>query len=100
MLISIPDDHISTMRSKENIINLEILISIAGKENSYNIPCAISECSSGSLHINGSKQLNLTEFGISPPVKFQGLIKVKNEFNVNFGFIITFNESNQNLVKH
>jgi hypothetical protein len=100
MLISIPEEYFGTMRSTENIMNLEILISIAGRENSYLIPCAVGKSSSGLLHISGSKQLNLTDFGIMPPVKLQGLIKVKNEIRVNFGFIITFNEPKYNLVKH
>lgn len=53
--------------------------------------CYIIECKYGNKIIHGEKTVKLTDFKLDPPVKSFGLIKVKNELNINFEFKIPDN---------
>jgi len=71
----------------------DIRITIAGVTRVYKIDCSILPCAEN-MFIQGEKKLKLTDFHLKPPVKLKGLVKVSDEINVNFGFMITFtNES-------
>jgi hypothetical protein len=71
----------------------DIRITIAGITRTYKIQCSLADCFN-SLYISGEKTIKLSDFQIKPPEKLMGLVKVNNEINVNFGFIITFTDTN------
>lgn len=73
---------------KESTIQIPVELTLAGKKIIYNLPIQISECSENQINLLGYKRLNLTDFGIIPPKKMQGLIKVNNEILINFGIVI------------
>jgi hypothetical protein len=68
-----------------------IYISIAGVTESFPVKCKLIECKYGNRIIHGEKTVKLTDFKLAPPVKSFGLIKVKNELNINFEFKIPDN---------
>jgi hypothetical protein len=68
-------------------------ITIAGITKAYKIQCSVVNCSEN-LYLSGEKIIKLSDFQIKPPEKLLGLVKVNNEISVNFGFIITFTDSN------
>lgn len=72
--------------SSKSVYFPNILISIAGVTESFLIKCYVIECKYGNRIIHGEKTLKLTDFKLDPPVKSFGLIKVKNELNINFEF--------------
>ena len=39
------------------------------------------------VRVTGSTRLRLTDFGIEPPTKFFGLVRVHNEIDVHFDLI-------------
>ena len=57
----------------------------------FAVNCKILECGHGRKVIRGTKKIKLTDFKLEPPVKSFGLIKVKNELNINFEFNIPDN---------
>ena len=65
----------------------KIGITIAGVEKNYTIACRIVPCETGYIYVTGTKNIRLTDFNLNPPEKFQGLIKVRDEVIINFGFI-------------
>lgn len=67
----------------------EVNITIAGVTRTYSIECSVDQCS-GNILLKGRQVVKLSDFKLKPPAKLLGLIKVSNEINVNFGFIITF----------
>jgi hypothetical protein len=67
----------------------DIRITIAGISRTYKIQCSLINCSEN-LYLRGEKIIRLTDFLLQPPEKMLGLVKVNDEINVNFGFIITF----------
>jgi hypothetical protein len=66
-----------------------VRITLAGVAKQYIVDCKMVNCGDH-LVINGSEQVRLTDFRISPPEKLNGLIKVRNEITVNFGIILNF----------
>jgi hypothetical protein len=71
----------------------DIRITIAGITRIYKVNCSVLPCA-GNFFIQGEKKIRLTDFRIKPPVKLKGLVKVNDEINVNFGFIIIFTDAN------
>jgi len=71
-----------------------IQITIAGITRSYNVVCSVVKCADN-LYLRGEEVLKLSDFKLRPPSKLLGLVKVNDEINVDFGFIITFAGSNQ-----
>jgi hypothetical protein len=76
----------------------DIRITIAGVTRIYKIDCSILPCANN-MFIQGEKKLKLTDFHLKPPVKLKGLVKVSNDINVNFGFMITFADENPLSIK-
>lgn len=76
----------------------DIKITIAGVTRIYKIDCSILPCSNN-MFIQGEKKLKLTDFHLKPPVKLKGLVKVSDDINVNFGFMITFADENPLSIK-
>lgn len=66
---------------------LDADITVAGKTRSYKIPCEISPCQSSSWSVEGNLEIKLTDFGIEPPEKVFGMIRVDNEVFINFAFV-------------
>jgi hypothetical protein len=76
----------------------DIRITIAGVTRNYKIDCSILPCSDN-IFIQGEKKLKLTDFHLKPPVKLKGLVKVSDDIQVNFGFMITFADEDPLSIK-
>ena len=71
----------------------DISITIAGITKTYNVQCVIVKCSDN-LYLKGKENIKLSDFKLKPPSRLLGMVKVNNEIDVNFGFIITFTDNN------
>jgi polyisoprenoid-binding protein YceI len=63
-------------------------ITIAGTTNEYIIPSEISSCQIAGYMLKGNLMVKLTDFGIEPPRKVLGAVKVNDEVFINFAFRI------------
>ena len=97
IVLKISQDQLKVLRSGGFYKDPEISITIAGVTRLFNIPCSVLYCQDNTLVINGTQQINLRDFQMTPPVKLQGLVKVKEEINVSFGIIINFTDPNQKI---
>lgn len=61
-------------------------ITIAGVTRSYIVPCGVDTCESSGYVLKGNLEVKLTDFGIDPPQKFLGLVKVNNEVLIDYVF--------------
>lgn len=77
---------------KELSTTLPVSITMAGKENTYQIACRVRRTDGDHVVLEGAQQVRLTDFGIDPPEKMVGLIKVENELDINFSIIFTVSE--------
>ncbi|MFO8002169.1 MAG: YceI family protein [Marinilabilia sp.] len=66
----------------------EIKVGLAGNTHTYKVPGKIRQCKDKSMHINGEVSIDLEDFGLKPPTKFMGMVKVKNEVFINFGLTL------------
>jgi hypothetical protein len=98
IFIRISQDQLDKLKEANDFCTPDILLTIAGISNSYSVPCHAYKCAEKTLYINGTKKIHLKDFKMNPPVKLQGLIKVEDELEVKFGFILTFTEPFQNIV--
>jgi len=87
--ISFSLDEISGSRNSLLHTPEKISVTIAGITRDYYVDCSFNYCNN-TLLLKGEKTLRLTDFYINPPVKLNGIVKVHNEIDVNFGFILNF----------
>lgn len=70
----------------KGVFDFKTIITMAGITKSYIVPCKLDTCGSSSYMLNGKLEIKLTDFGIEPPRKFFGLIKVHNEVLIDYVF--------------
>ena len=70
------------------IAKLNGKLSIAGKENPIALNGTVSQDASGQLRLKGSKQLNMTEFGVKPPSLMMGAMKVGEAVTVHYDMVV------------
>lgn len=69
----------------------KIEVGLAGKTQTYKIPGEIFQCRRNGIHLQGKVDINLEDFGLEPPTKFMGMVKVNKEVFINFGLTIDNN---------
>ena len=74
------------------LTNFRAKISIAGTTRKYLVPCEVVSFKNSKYIVKGHLQVNLTDFGIEPPTKVFGMVKVNNQVFINFAF--NFNSGN------
>ena len=62
-------------------------LTIAGQTRRVDMTGSLSLDDHGHYQVSGSRQLLLTDFGMDPPTKMLGLIKVRNEIDVFFDLV-------------
>ena len=62
-------------------------LAIAGVERTVSIHGTLRQMEGDEVRVTGSTRLRLTDFGIEPPTKFFGLVRVHNEIDVHFDLI-------------
>ena len=65
-----------------------IRVGLAGQTQTYKIPGYVEECLDKELHIKGRVNIDLKDFGLEPPTKFLGMVKVSNEVFINFALTL------------
>jgi len=82
--ISLPAGHIYTV--------LPVSVMMAGNSNTYPVNCRIERTDENSLLFEGQQTISLTDYGIDPPEKVVGMIKVENDLVINFSVNFTVTE--------
>jgi|WetSurMetagenome_2_1015567.scaffolds.fasta_scaffold00198_20 hypothetical protein len=92
--ISIPQGQLDSDNTGFDAINPDVNITIAGITRTYKLNCSVERCSGGLL-IAGSQALKLSDFNLKRVERLGGLIKLHDEIDVSFGFIVNFTAMNQ-----
>jgi len=67
-----------------NVIS-EVEIVLAGTKKKIKVSdCKVFNHSEAHLTLTGSDKMLMTDFGIDPPVKFLGMVKVRDEITIEF----------------
>jgi len=63
-------------------------ISLAGVTKLFEVDCSIETESSGLIHLKGGRNFTFADFGLTPPSRMMGTIKVKEDLVVNFHLVL------------
>lgn len=83
--ISIPEKFLRNLDRDDSSVLRNVEITIAGITRKYNIQCVTQDNGEEGLKLIGSVRIDLKDLQIEPPVKYFGMVKIKNEVIVNFG---------------
>jgi hypothetical protein len=98
MNIALPRTSLFQLQKNDYLILHGVMISIAGVSRKYDIMCKIEKGDGQNNMLTGSVRIMLTDLEIAPPVKFLGLVKVRDEIIVNFGFCLTDGSAATNIL--
>ena len=90
IIIGIPRNELNLFKKKDTVVIPDVTITLTNVTKSYKIECLKENCSKKSLTITGNQKLKLTGFDLTPPEKFYGFVKVKNDVVINFKFAFQF----------
>ena len=66
------------------VVRLAGLVTIAGVQRAVVTTAAVRADSLGALHVRGSYVIRPTDFGVAPPRRFLGLLRVRDRVTVHF----------------
>lgn len=75
--------------SPQGTVTMMGRLTIAGQERPVTIEAVATEEPGGRLRVRGSKQLTMTEFGVTPPSLMLGTMKVRDNVVVHFDVLLT-----------
>jgi len=64
-------------------------LTVAGVERPVEVVLDVKEQAGGALHLRGSRDLLMTEFGIKPPTMFMGMLKTNDKVTIDFELQLT-----------
>jgi len=76
---------------KEERFKTNMKISLASASRNFEVTCSITKDEAGYVHLKGGKDFNFSDFGLKPPSRMAGMVKVKEKIDVNFHLILLRN---------
>jgi hypothetical protein len=80
-----PSQIINTFKGKSPV-DLNVSITIDNVTKVQPVSCWINGPGNNTLSITGTTTINIIDFRLKPPVKFLGLVRVKDEVKIKFSF--------------
>lgn len=71
------------------VLDHQICVAINGTKKEYQCVSEILSCKQNEICLKGKLNVLLTDFGIDPPRKFLGIVKVKNEVFISFRLLFS-----------
>jgi hypothetical protein len=77
----------SYVKKEENFKGI-LKISLAGVTKLFEVDCSIEAKESGMIHLKGGRNFTFADFGLKPPSRMMGTIKVKEDLTVKFHLVL------------
>jgi hypothetical protein len=79
-----------TMEPSENVrrVRMNGTLRIAGVERSVVVRGIVLRSLTGELMLRGERDIDVRDFGVKPPRRFLGLLRVRNEVTVHFEVVV------------
>jgi len=77
----------SYAQKEENFKGI-LKISLAGVTKLFEVDCSIEAKESGMIHLKGGRNFTFADFGLKPPSRMMGSIKVKEDLTVKFHLVL------------
>lgn len=88
IIVGINRNQLIDLNKKLSAGDMEFEITIAGVSRMVESQYLVEDSCNDKISLNGCAKLKLSDFNIQPPVKFFGIIKVKNEVFINFRILL------------
>jgi hypothetical protein len=76
------------LQSKAEEISGILEVELAGVIKRFEMIYVISRGNNNCIQMTGNRNFTFSDFKLTPPQKFAGLIKIKDDFNVNFQLVL------------
>lgn len=76
------------LQNKTELIKGWVEVQLAGVVKRFELCYSFLQSRSAYMQLNGGRSFRFSDFKLSPPRKFGGLIKIKDDFEVNFQMIL------------
>jgi hypothetical protein len=77
-----------TLSTKAELVSGWVEVELAGVKKKFELIYSFMQSSPGIIRLNGGRKFNFSDFSLAPPQKFSGLIKIRDEFDVNFMLVL------------
>lgn len=77
----------SYAQKEENFKGI-LKISLAGVTKLFEVDCFIEAKANGLIHLKGGRNFTFADFGLKPPSRMMGTIKVKEDLTVKFHLVL------------
>ncbi|MEJ7828685.1 MAG: hypothetical protein WKF91_10825 [Segetibacter sp.] len=77
-----------TLQDKSELIEGWIEVELAGVVKQFELCYRFSKEGTGYIKLNGAQNFCFSDFKLSPPRKLAGMVKIKDDFKVNFQLIL------------
>lgn len=74
--------------AEEERFNCTLSISLAGETKEFEVNCTITKAKNGLIHLKGCHDFTFGDFKLKAPQKMMGMIKVKDELQVDFHLVL------------
>ncbi|MDB5198895.1 MAG: hypothetical protein JWO92_858 [Chitinophagaceae bacterium] len=76
------------LQNKIELIKGWVEVQLAGVVKRFELSYSFLQSGSVYIQLNGGRSFRFSDFKLSPPRKFGGLIKIKDDFDVNFQLVL------------
>ena len=81
-------EHFPALQNTRDCLKGYVEIELAGVCKKFQVDYSFETSGSSSVRLNGSRSFCFSDFNLTPPKKLAGLIKVKDDFDVNFQLLL------------
>jgi polyisoprenoid-binding protein YceI len=74
--------------NRENEMVMQGTLRVAGRERSVRVPIELERLRDGTLRARGALPILMTDYGITPPSAFFGVLRTENRIVVKFDLLI------------
>jgi polyisoprenoid-binding protein YceI len=91
LIDAIPIYHNESNSTQFGRVKATIAVTLNNKCKIIELPIDWQKINHTSYRVSGTKEINMTDFGITPPSPAFGLIKVHNQISINFSMLVRAN---------
>ena len=80
-------ERLPVFENNHDVVNGFVDVSLAGVTKRFIIPYKLEKTGSV-VYLNGARTFSFSDFKLVPPQKLGGIVKVKNDFDVDFQLVL------------
>ncbi|MBS1976705.1 MAG: hypothetical protein JST46_05015 [Bacteroidetes bacterium] len=86
-------EKVPSLNCGEERFKSTLAIGMAGRSNTFDVECTVEARENGVIHLKGGRAFQFSDFGLETPKHAMGLIKVKDDLDVQFHLVLKIDAS-------